>query len=71
MNTIANSSDIANLVKKRRTELGLTQIEASGLCGVGTRFWSELENGKETVQLAKVLIVLSKLGIILTSQSRT
>lgn len=70
MKRIENSNDIGTLVLARRKELGLTQKEASGLCGVGIRFWSELENGKNTLQLGKVLSILSRLGIDITAKVR-
>lgn len=70
MNHIKESIDIATLARSRRKELGLTQKEASGLCGVGVRFWSELENGKESLHLGKVLTVLSRLGIDLNAEKR-
>ncbi len=71
MNRIENSIDIGTLVRTQRKNLGLTQVEAAGLCGVGVRFWSELENGKETLHLEKVLSVLSRLGIGLTAEVRS
>jgi hypothetical protein len=37
MDHIEKSADIATLVRARRKDLGLTQIEAAGLCGVGVR----------------------------------
>lgn len=43
--------------------MGLTQLNAAGLCGVGERFLSELERGKTTVELGKVLQVLNRLGL--------
>jgi len=63
MNRIENSIDIGTLVRTQRKVLGITQVEAAGLCGVGVRFWSELENGKESLHLGKVLLVISRLGI--------
>jgi len=71
MKRIENSNDIGTLILTRRKELGLTQKEASGLCGVGIRFWSELENGKETLQHGKILSILSRLGIDLTAEVRS
>lgn len=47
----------------QRKALGLTQIEAAGLCGVGERFLRELEMGKPTVQLGKTLQVMAGLGL--------
>lgn len=43
--------------------MGLTQLNAAGLCGVGERFLSELERGKPTAQLGKTLQVMQRLGI--------
>ena len=71
MKRIENSKDIGTLVLTRRKELELTQKEAAGLCGVGIRFWSELENGKESLHLGKVLSILSRLGIDLHAEGRT
>lgn len=46
MDRIKNSSDVGNLVHTQRKVLKLIQVEATGLCGVGVRFWSKLEHGK-------------------------
>jgi hypothetical protein len=36
----------------------LTQAESTGLYGVGLSFWFELENGKESHHMVKVLTIL-------------
>ena len=41
----------------------LTQSDAAALCKVGTRFLSELENGKPTLHLGKVMQVLRAFGL--------
>ena len=61
--TIINPADIGCLVREKRKRDKLTQAETSALCNVGTRFLSELENGKPTLELGKVLQVLSCLGL--------
>jgi len=43
--------------------MGLTQRDAAGLCGVGERFLSELERGKETASLGKTVTVIKRLGL--------
>lgn len=43
--------------------MNLTQAECAAFCGVGIRFFSELENGKETLQLNKVLHVIQMMGL--------
>ena len=55
--------DIANAVRATRKTHGMTQTELAGLSGTGLRFVSELERGKPTVSLNKVLAVLSVLGL--------
>ena len=62
--------DIAFLVKKRRKELGYTQSQVTAFCGGGNSFFSELENGKETLQLGKVMKVINILGLDLTVKER-
>jgi y4mF family transcriptional regulator len=58
--------DIGKRVRAARKKIGLTQADAGALCGVGTRFLSDLENGKPTLQIGKVAHVLKNVGFILT-----
>ena len=60
---ILKTEDISSLIKKRRKNLNLTQAECAAFCGVGIRFFSELENGKQSLHLGKVLQVLQTLGL--------
>jgi len=53
---------IGAIVRKERKLLGLRQDELAAASGVGLRFLVELERGKPTVQLDKVLAVLEALG---------
>ena len=63
--------DLANAVKNKRKELGLTQEKLSGISGVGIRFIVELEGGnKETLQIGKVQHVLKRLGLSLYVNER-
>ncbi|MBK9631320.1 MAG: helix-turn-helix transcriptional regulator [Saprospiraceae bacterium] len=54
---------IGEIVKKTRKQLGATQKDLALTSGTGLRFISELEQGKPTCQLGKVLTVLQTLGI--------
>jgi y4mF family transcriptional regulator len=54
---------IGKLVKKARKNLGLTQKDLALTSGTGLRFIIDLEGGKPTCQLKKVLTVLHTLGI--------
>lgn len=67
---IISVESISEAVKTRRKQLGLTQSETAAMCNVGARFFSELENGKETLQMNKVLHCLEMLGINLYAVNR-
>ncbi len=69
-NKAATAADIGAAIRKKRKEDGLTLADAAALCGVGYRFLSDLENGKPTVQMGKVLQVLTALGLDLYVASR-
>lgn len=56
--------------KSRRKQLGLTQFDLAELAGVSPRFIHDLENGKPTVQLTKLMAVATTLGYELTLQKR-
>mgnify|MGYP003558354898 FL=1 len=60
---IFKTEDISSIIKNRRKSLNLTQAECATFCGVGVRFFSELENGKQSLHLGKVLQVLQTLGL--------
>jgi len=68
---VRSASDIGTTVRNKRKNDGLTLVEASGLCNVNYRFLSNLENGKPTVRLDKVLQVLAALGLELDIMERT
>ncbi len=53
---------LANALEARRKSLGLSQVELAGLAGVSARFMYDLENGKKSVSLEKVLAVATVLG---------
>lgn len=54
--------DIASFVKGRRRAVKLTQPELAKKAGVGLRFVRELEQGKQTLRLDKVNLVLWLFG---------
>lgn len=60
---IFKTEDISSIIKNRRKSLNLTQAECAVFCGVGVRFFSELENGKQSLHLGKVMQVLKMLGL--------
>ncbi|MFN0302446.1 MAG: type II toxin-antitoxin system Y4mF family antitoxin [Burkholderiales bacterium] len=60
---IRTSAELGVLVRERRKRLALNQLDIAGLGNTGNRFIVELENGKPTVQLQKVLDVMDLLGL--------
>jgi y4mF family transcriptional regulator len=61
--TVSSTSEVGRIIRKKRKSLGLTQAQAAAQCGVGVRFLSELENGKQRAEVGKVLQVMNRLGI--------
>lgn len=57
-----NTETIGRIVRDERKEIGLRQDQLAAASGVGLRFIVDLEKGKPTVQLAKVLGVIQALG---------
>lgn len=56
-------TEIGAFVREQRKQYRFTQNDLAMHANVGVRFISDLENGKPTVELGKVLAVLSILGI--------
>ena len=54
---------IAEFIKQKRKEAGLTQEDFALRSGLGLRFVRELEQGKETVRMDKVNQALSMFGM--------
>ena len=67
---ISNPAQLGRWVRHKRKELVVDQVRAAGLAGVGVRFLSELERGKPTAELGKVLQVIERLGLELHLQAR-
>lgn len=60
--------EIAAIVKKRRQNLGWTQIDLATKAGVSREWLIDLEKSKSTVELALVLRTLKALGIQLETE---
>ncbi len=58
--------ELGEAVKKRRKLLKLTQDELGKFAGCGSLFIHELEKGKATIRLDKLIDVLKILGLQLT-----
>ena len=55
--------EVGELIRESRKRLGVTQKDLALTSGTGLRFVIDLEKGKETCQIGKVLTVLQTLGI--------
>ncbi|MBQ8477969.1 MAG: helix-turn-helix transcriptional regulator [Succinivibrio sp.] len=62
-NKLVSTKDIGLLIKTTRKAQGVTQEQLAGVANTGIRFISDLENGKPTIQVNKLLNVLSALGL--------
>ncbi|MCB1043640.1 MAG: helix-turn-helix transcriptional regulator [Acidobacteria bacterium] len=58
-----DSKQIGHIVRETRKRLGVTQQVLAMTSGSGLRFIIDLEKGKPTCQIGKVLTVLQTLGI--------
>jgi HTH-type transcriptional regulator/antitoxin HipB len=63
--------EVGRAVRRQRRQLRLRQAELAALAGVGNRFLSELENGKPTLEIGRVLKVLTVLGLEVALVPRT
>ena len=62
---------LGRAVRAARRAQGLRQTDLAALAGVGTRFLSDLENGKPTAELGRVLQVIDSLGLELQLEPRS
>ena len=62
-NKLVSTKDVGLLIKTTRKAQGVTQEQLAGVANTGIRFISDLENGKPTIQVNKLLNVLSALGL--------
>jgi HTH-type transcriptional regulator / antitoxin HipB len=63
--------ELAELVRRRREELGLRQAELAEMAGCSARFLHTVEAGKTTVRLDKLADVLRVLGLRLRLELRS
>jgi len=65
---IDNAEVLGQLIKAKRTELGIKLADCAALCGIGINTLSRIENGNANCTLSAVFSVLGGLGIKLTSK---
>lgn len=60
---VRSAQALGATLRAQRKHLALGQLDIAGLGGTGNRFIVELERGKPTVQLQKVLDIIDLLGL--------
>lgn len=68
---VRSAADVGKIVREQRRELSLRQIDLAGIGNTGNRLIVDIEKGKPTVQLQKVLDVLDLLGLELIVRQKT
>jgi len=63
LTVVGSSEELGLAVASARKGRGYSQQQFADLAGVGRRFVSDLENGKPTAEIGKVMQVLTALGI--------
>ena len=66
---ITDTKKLGAYIKNTRKEQHLTQADLAIAANVGVRFLVDLENGKETAQIGKVINVCRALGITIDVKS--
>ena len=62
-NIIRDTAELGQKIRELRRAQKITQTQLAGLANTGIRFISDLENGKETCHIGKVLRVIETLGV--------
>lgn len=68
---IADSMALGEWVRFERKSQGLTQGELADYAGLGVNFISQVERGKKTAEIGKVLQLLQTLGLDLVGGKRS
>lgn len=67
---IADATALGQAIRRRRREQRLTQTELADLADLSAVFVNEVERGKPTAQIGRVLRLLRTLGIDLVTRPR-
>lgn len=68
---VRSAADVGKIAREQRRELSLRQIDLAGIGNTGNRLIVDIEKGKPTVQLQKVLDLLDLLGLELIVRQKT
>ncbi len=67
---ITDAKSLGTAIRARRKELGYTQAYLTEFSGLSVSFISDVERGKETAELGRVLRLVNLLGMDLEVKSR-
>ena len=67
---VGSAAELGRIVRARRQAAKLRQMDLAGIGNTGNRLIVDIEKGKPTVQLQKVLDVLGLLGLELVVQAK-
>lgn len=67
---VRNTAELGTLMRVHRKSRAIALEKIAGLSNLGIRFLSEIERGKETAEIGKVLKALQTLGLEVLIQPR-
>ncbi len=67
---ITTARDLGELIRDVRKQRGLTQVQLAALCGVSPRFVGEVESGRASAGVGRVLRVCARLGLDVVVEQR-
>ncbi|MCR5232841.1 MAG: helix-turn-helix domain-containing protein [Lachnospiraceae bacterium] len=67
---IYDAESFGLVLRQRRKEMDYTQREISDITGFSISFISDLENGKSTAEIGKVIYLANVLGLDIDIKSR-
>lgn len=60
---VKSPAELGAIIRSARKDQSLTQLDVAGLGATGNRIIVDIENGKPTVQLQKVMALMDLLGL--------
>jgi HTH-type transcriptional regulator / antitoxin HipB len=67
---IFSARELGALVRTERRRQALTQVKLAALCGVSPRLLGELESGRSTVGVGRIIRICQRLGVDLFAVRR-
>lgn len=68
---IRSNEQLGQIIRMQRKREGLTQLQLAEFCGLSASFISDVEHGKPTVEVGKVLFLLHNLGLDMSIVERS